>query len=255
VTTVGGATGDARTVLVTGAGGGIGRACAQRFAAEGAHVVVADLDLQAARLTAAAAESAGGTATALECDVTDPDSGRAAVTAALDATGRLDVLANVAGVGRLQPTGDVALDDWNRTLAVNLTGTFLMCQAALPALVEHRGCIVNLASVAGVRGVPYGAAYCASKGGVVMLTKSLAVEFGGAGVRVNCVCPSSVDTSFLDHFAFTGAIDESLFQRGASVIGGRMAPDVVAAAVTYLASTDASMITGSTLMLDGGATA
>ena len=129
MTTEGGATGDARTVVVTGAGGGIGRACAQRFAAEGAHVVVADLDLQAARLTAAAAESAGGTATALECDVTDPDSGRAAGTAALDATGRLDVLANVAGVGRLPPTGDIAEFPTNTSDALMSGGAYAIAGA------------------------------------------------------------------------------------------------------------------------------
>jgi NAD(P)-dependent dehydrogenase (short-subunit alcohol dehydrogenase family) len=158
-------------------------------------------------------------------------------------------------VGRFAPTLDVTLDDWNRTLAVNLTGTFLTCRAALPALVEARGSIVNVASVAGVRAVPYNAAYCASKAGVILLTKSLAVEFGGRGVRANCVCPSSVDTGFLDGFAFTDEMDLTLFARGASVLAGVMDPAVVAAAVAYLASDDAASVTGTTLMLDGGATA
>ena len=240
---------------MSGAGGGIGTATARALAAEGALVVCADLDLGAAERSALAVEADGGSAIATACDVTDPGAARAAVATAREGFGRLDLLVNVAGVGSLRPTVDVTLEEWNGTLAVNLTGTFLMCQAAIPALVASGGAIVNVASVAGVRAVPYSAAYCASKGGVVLLTKSLAVELGGSGVRVNCVCPSSVDTRFLDGFAFTDAIDESLFARGASVLSGRMAPAVVASAIVYLASDDAAMITGTALMLDGGATA
>lgn len=244
-----------RSVLVSGAGGGIGRATALAFAADGADVTCADLDEAAAGETADLLGAEGGTARALGCDVTVADDVARTVGAVLEATGRLDVLANVAGIGRFAPTRDVTLEQWNRTLAVNLTGTFLMCQQALPALLASRGNIVNVASVAGVRAVPYNAAYCASKGGVVMLTKSLAVEYGSEGVRVNCVCPSAVATPFLDHFEFGDAIDRSLFDRGRSVLSGVMAPDTVATAITYLASDDAHMITGSALMLDGGATA
>ena len=241
-------------MLVTGAAGGIGTATSRLFAAEGAELVCVDLDGAMAAATAAGIVADGSRASGIECDVTDPDACAAAVEAALD-TGRLDVLVNVAGIGAFSPTPDVTLDEWNRALAVNLTGTFLMCQRSLPALVESRGCIVNVASVAGVRAVPYNAAYCASKAGVVMLTKSLAVEYGGRGVRANCVCPSSVDTPFLDGFAFTDEMDLSLFARGSSVLAGAMDPRVVADAIAYLASDGAAMITGSTLMLDGGATA
>ena len=116
------------------------------------------------------------------------------------AHGSLDILANIAGVGCFKPTGALTLDEWNRTIAVNLTGTFLMCQHALEPLLASKGTIVNMASVAGLRATPYNAAYCASKGGVVMLTKALAVEFGRRGLRINCVCPSAVDTPFLDNF-------------------------------------------------------
>ena len=243
-----------RTALVTGAGGGIGGAVAELLGAEGAAVVCADAIGAAAAATAERLAAVGAHAIPVACDVTDPAAVEAAVGTALG-TGRLDVVVNIAGAGAFAPTAEVTLEEWNHTLAVNLTGTFLVCQQALPALVEHRGCIVNLASVAGVRAVPYNAAYCASKAGVILLTKSLAVEYGGRGVRANCVCPGSVDTKFLDGFAFTDTMDMSLFARGSSVLTGAMEPAVVAAAIAYLASDDAAMVTGTTLMLDGGATA
>jgi NAD(P)-dependent dehydrogenase (short-subunit alcohol dehydrogenase family) len=245
-----------RTVLVTGAGGGIGRATSLLLASEGAVVICADVDNDAATTTVGMIAAGGGRAAGVPCDVTNPDHCAKAVDAALIGGMRtLDVLVNVAGVGAFAPTTDVTLEEWDRTLAVNLTGTFLMCQRALPHLVESRGCIVNVASVAGVRAVPYNAAYCASKAGVVMLTKSIAVEYGRRGVRANCVCPSSVDTPFLDGFAFTDEMELSLFARGSSVLEGAMDPGVVADAIAYLASDAATMITGATLMLDGGATA
>jgi NAD(P)-dependent dehydrogenase (short-subunit alcohol dehydrogenase family) len=218
-------------------------------------VVCVDRDGAAAKATAARIVADGGRAIGFPCDVTDAAACAAAVAMAHDTTGRLDVLVNVAGVGGFAHTTDVTLDEWDRTLAVNLTGTFLMCQRALPHLLESRGSIVNVASVAGVRAVPYNAAYCASKAGVVMLTKSIAVEYGRRGVRANCVCPSSVDTPFLDGFVFNDDMDLSLFTRASSVLPGAMDPRVVADAIAYLASDTAAMITGSTLMLDGGATA
>ena len=244
-----------RSVLITGAGGGIGRATVAAFAAHGADVTCADVDPTAAAAVAKLAVDDGTVGRAVTCDVTDPESCALAVATAVDATTRLDVLVNVAGVGQFAPTTDVTLEQWERTVAVNLTGTFLMCREALPALLSTGGNIVNVASVAGVRAVPYNAAYCASKGGVVMLTKSLAVEFGARGVRVNCVCPSSVATSFLDNFEFTDEIDRSLFERGRSVLTGVMEPATVATAIAYLASDDAHIVTGAAFMMDGGATA
>jgi NAD(P)-dependent dehydrogenase (short-subunit alcohol dehydrogenase family) len=227
-----------KVALVTGAGGGIGRATAERLAGEGAKVLCTDIDQPAASATAAAIRTAGGQARARALDVTDPDACSGAVAGAVGAFGRLDVLVNAAGVGGSADTGEVDLDSWNRTLAVNLTGTFLLCQAALPQLLEHRGVIVNMASVAGVRAMPHRAAYCASQGGVVMLTKSLAVEFGAAGVRVNCVCPSEPDTDVLP-----GVLEELT------------SPGAVATAIAYLASDDAASITGTAFLMDGGATA
>jgi NAD(P)-dependent dehydrogenase (short-subunit alcohol dehydrogenase family) len=229
---------EGKVALVTGAGGRIGRATAERLAAEGAKVLCADVDPSSASATAAAIRSAGGNARARTLDVTDEGACAAAVEAVVGAFGRLDVLANVAGTGGFEQTADVRADSWNHTLAVNLTGTFLMCQAALGPLLEAKGAIVNLASVAGVRAVPRHAASSASMGGVVMLTKSLAAEFGRAGLRVNCVCPSVGDTPAPD-----------------SALEGIVAPDAVASAIAYLASDDAASVTGTAFVVDGGATA
>ena len=162
------------------------------------------------------------------CDVTSPESGAAAVAAAVERHGALHVLANIAGVGCFKATEALTLAEWNNTLAVNLTGTFLMCQAALEPLIATRGTIVNMASVAGLRATPYNAAYCASKGGVVMLTKALAVEFGRRGLRVNCVCPTAVDTPFLDNFEWPEDGDLGLFARTAAIIERRVEPAEVA---------------------------
>jgi NAD(P)-dependent dehydrogenase (short-subunit alcohol dehydrogenase family) len=236
-----------RRALVTGAGGGIGRATVARLASEGATVIGADRDLQAARASTDHLDDAR----AVELDVTDPGSCRSVV----DDAGPLDLLVNLAGVGAFSHTADLDLDDWNRTLQVNLTGTFLMCQAALGPLTEQRGAIVNMASLAGLRATPYNAAYCASKGGVVMFTRSLAVELAKTGVRVNCVCPGSVDTDFLRAFEIPDDVDFSLLARAAAPNGKVATPEDVAAAIAYLGSDDAAMVTGTSLVVDGGALA
>lgn len=229
-----------RVALVTGAAGGIGRATAERLLAEGAQVMGADL-----------ADGAAGTSS-LVLDVTSPESCEAAVEAVVGRFGRLDVLVNCAGIGAFGLTPDLGLDEWNRVLQVNLTGTFLMCQKAIPALSKQGGSIVNMASISGIRGVPYNAAYCASKGGVVLLTRSLAIELGRAGVRVNCVCPAAVDTPLLTSFAFPEGADMTLFARGTPVLEGVIPPEKIAAAVAYLASDEASFVTGVPFLVDGG---
>jgi meso-butanediol dehydrogenase/(S,S)-butanediol dehydrogenase/diacetyl reductase len=138
---------------------------------------------------------------------------------------------------------------------VNLTGTFLLSRSALPALVASTGVIVNMGSVAGLRATPYNAAYCASKGGVIMLTKSMAIELAKSGVRVNAVCPASVDTPFLRGFELPEGADMSLLARAASPMGRMIEPAEVAAAVAYLASDEAATVSGTTLVIDGAATA
>ncbi len=225
---------------MSGAASGIGAAVAERLAAEGATVLCADI-----------ADMTGG----VRCDVTDAASCAAAVAHAVDTHGRLDILANVAGVGSAAAICDVDPDEWRRVIEVNLTGTFLLSQAAVPALLASTGCIVNMGSVAGLRATPYNAAYCASKGGVVLLTKSMAIELARSGVRVNAVCPASVDTPFLRNFTVPEGADLSLFARAASPMGRVIDPSEVAAAVAYLASDDARTVSGTTLVIDGAATA
>jgi NAD(P)-dependent dehydrogenase (short-subunit alcohol dehydrogenase family) len=245
---------DGRVAIVTGSGGGIGRATALRLGGEGAVIVCADIDGSAAQVTVDELIAAGGRGAAVVCDVTDEVSAAAAIAAA-ESLGGLDVLVNIAGVGSFRPTGELPLAEWRRTIEVNLTGTFIMCQLALPLLLASRGTIVNMASVAGHRATAYNAAYCASKGGVVMLTQALAVEFGPAKVRVNCVCPSSVDTAFLQGFEIPPDADFSLLARNASPLARRSTAEEVAGAIAFLASDDAAMVSGTSLMVDGGATA
>jgi meso-butanediol dehydrogenase/(S,S)-butanediol dehydrogenase/diacetyl reductase len=185
--------------------------------------------------------------------VTDADSCRAAVADTLQRHGRLDVLANVAGIIRPNRIADVTPDEWRRIIDVNLTGTFLLSQAALPALLETKGAIVNMASLSGIQAAPYQGAYSASKPGVIMLTKSMAIELAKTGVRVNAVCPNAVDTPLLSNIQMPDDVDVRLVMRSASPMGRVIAPSEVAAAVAYLASSEAANITGTTLVIDGGA--
>jgi meso-butanediol dehydrogenase / (S,S)-butanediol dehydrogenase / diacetyl reductase len=231
---------DGQVALVSGAASGIGAAVAARLADEGAMVVGCDI-----------ATIAGG----VPCDVRDAAACAATVAEALRRHGRLDVLANVAGVVAGNRIEDVSPDEWRRVLDVNLTGTFLLSQAALPALLETRGSIVNMASQAGIRATPYNAAYCASKGGVILLTKSMALELAAAGVRVNAVCPASVDTPLLRDFQLPADADLPLLMRSVSPMGRIIDPAEVAGAVAYLASGDAANISGTTLVIDGAASA
>lgn len=227
-----------QVALVSGAGSGIGKAVAQRLGDEGATVVATDLD-----------------GTEITCDVTSMDSCHEAVMAALDRHGKLDILCNVAGIGIAHPITNFPVDDWRRIIDINLTGTFQLSTAALPALLDGGGCIVNLASVSGLRGSPYNAAYAASKAAQLSLTKSMAVELAKRGVRVNAVAPSSVLTPFLTGFSLPDDADLGLVARAAPPMGVVLDPAEVAAAVAYLCSEEAKSITGSTLVIDGGASA
>jgi 3-oxoacyl-[acyl-carrier protein] reductase len=242
-----------RVAIITGAANGIGRAIAERLAREGASVVVADVAPEGAEV-AHAIERLGGRAAFVSTDVTRDDDLRRMIDAAVVQFGRLDALVNNAGIGRYVPFAELTPEIWDRVHGVNLRAVYRSCQLALPALVSRRGVIVNVASQSGLVGQPMNEAYCASKGGVVLLTRSLARELGPQGVRVNCVCPGGVDTKLLQGFLdVVGATPAQVAQQ---VPLRRLAePSEVAAAVAFLASDDASYVSGAALPVDGGATA
>jgi NAD(P)-dependent dehydrogenase (short-subunit alcohol dehydrogenase family) len=244
-----------RVVFVTGAGSGIGRAAVLLAAREGGAVACAEIDEAALKETVSLVESEGGRALALPCDVRDRAAVHAAVARSVEELGGLHVVFNVAGTGALAHTVDVSEADWDRTLGVNLTGTFLVSQAALPHLLaQRRSAIVNVASVAGLNGQAYSAAYCASKFGVVGLTQAMAIEFVKRGLRVNCVCPGAVKTPLMGRFLPPEDADPDLLTRLALVMKFTH-PEEVAEALAYLGSDAARSVNGVALPMDFGNTA
>ena len=242
-----------KVAIVTGGASGIGRAAALRLALGGASVLVADRDEVGGHGTVDLIADIGGVASFCAVDVTEPDAITAMVADAVGTYGRLDVAVNNAGMsGTYAPLGDQTLDDWNRTLAVNLTSVFLSMQAEIPAMLEAGGgSIVNTASGAGLMGFANLPAYVASKHGVVGLTKSVALEFARKGIRVNAVCPGSVRTPMLE--GFTGGDEAALQGMGKMQPVGRLGtPDEIGEAIAWLCSDAASFVTGVALPVDGG---
>lgn len=242
-----------RTAIVTGAGSGLGRAVAARMAAEGGAVACLDLVPDAVEQTAADIGGTEGRARAYQVDVADPVSVRAAVDAAARDLGRPAVVVTCAGIGKFANTHEMPFEDWARIIAVNLTGTFLVVQAALPYLLDGGGAIVTIASNAGLQGVPYGAAYCASKGGVVQLTRALAAEFLGRGVRANCVAPGGIKTPLQRSFELPPGGDPEHLRRLMTPLG-RSRPEEVAALVAFIASDEGRYMSGAIVPMDGGLT-
>ncbi len=241
-----------KVVLITGAASGIGRACALRLAGEGARLVLFDVQAEALEVVAKAARERGADVDTRRVDVADETQVRAGVAAVVDRFGRLDVACNVAGILRFDHTHELAWADWNRVLAVNLSGTFLVCREAIPRLLESRGNLVNIASTAGLRGHPWTAAYSASKGGVIALTSGIAIEYAKQGLRANAICPGSIETPITQAFRIPDGADPKLVRR-MMPLTGFTGPEAVASSVAFIASDEASHITGETLRVDGGA--
>jgi len=248
-----------KVALVTGGGSGIGRAAALLFAREGASVCVACRTETSGQETVEAIRSEGGRAVFARTDVRDPDQCRRAVRTTVKELGGLDVLFNNAGIIRRGlSVPDTGVEDWEEIIATNLTGTFLMCRCAVPVMKRGGGgVIVNNASYLGLVGARGVAAYCASKGGVVQLTRAMALDHAKDDIRVNCICPGSVDTAMIED-AIARAADPAEARRSFESKHplGRVAdPDEIARAALYLACDDSSFVTGSCLVVDGGITA
>jgi NAD(P)-dependent dehydrogenase (short-subunit alcohol dehydrogenase family) len=240
-----------KTALITGAGSGIGRAIAQRFAAAGARVFVAELNEAGGRETVALVTKAGGKAEFVQLDVTD----EAAADALAARLGPPHVLVNNAGIGHVGTMLQTTVADLDRLYRVNVRGVFNVTKAFLPGMLGRRsGSIINLASIGGVVGIRDRLAYCTTKFAVVGLTKSLALDHAMDGVRVNCICPGRVETPFVQARLREYADPEKAYREmSATQAIGRMGrPEEIAAAAHYLASDEAALVTGTTLMADGG---
>ena len=246
-----------KAVLVTGGASGIGYATADLFSRAGADVVIADINEDGLNAAAEKLKAAhGGKLFAVACDSSNPDSCTRLIDESVKLLGKLDVVCNIAGVLANGPTEEFSDERWLKVLSVNLNGPFFISKRAIPHLLESKGCIVNVASTAGLVGIPYGAAYSASKSGVVGLTKAMAAEYSRRGVRVNAICPGHVLTPMTSAGAnFGPGTDMDLLTRLFPLTGKGSDPSEMAAAIAYLASDAAVNATGTILAVDGGQTA
>jgi len=242
---------ESRVALVTGAGTGIGKAIAQTFAQNGAAVVLVDIDLESAEKSAREIDGRGGGALAVSCDVADPIQVHQAIQATIDQFKCLHILVNNAGISPIRPFEQISLEEWNRVMAVNLTGPFLLCQAALPHLRQagSKGRIINIGSLAGqTGGITVGAHYAASKGGLMVLTRQLAKILAPDRVTANNISPGTTDTALTQAWG-----DETLQSLMRQIPLGRLGqPEDVASLALFLASDDAGFITGATINVNGG---
>ena len=240
-----------KVALITGAGSGIGRATAERLAAEGATVVGVDVDVAGLAGTESIITADGGSISTMVASVADPADVLRAVEGTVEQHGRIDVLCNIAGILRFNNLADTTLEEWNQVIAVNLTGTFLMCQAAMPHLLEVGGNVVNTSSTAALGGHPWTSAYSASKGGILAFSQGLAIEFGKRGVRTNVIAPGSIETPIQQQFFFPEGADKSLLHR--IMAFDKMRPaEYVASVIAFVASEDGGHMCGSVLRCDGG---
>jgi NAD(P)-dependent dehydrogenase (short-subunit alcohol dehydrogenase family) len=240
-----------KVALVTGAGSGMGRAITMRLAGEGASVLAVDID--AARLQETK-DKAEGRVSTRQADLSEPSACAGAVEACVEAFGRLDILGNVAGIFIPEHVTKVTLEQYRRLMAVNLDAYFFLAQSAIPHLLETGGNIVNVASNAGLQGVPYAVVYSMTKGGVIQLTRSLAVEFLKAPLRVNAIAPAGTNTNLTAGVSFPPDIDIDLATRMAG-LRGMAEPEEIAAVFALLASDEARSVTGAVYTVDNGITA
>jgi NAD(P)-dependent dehydrogenase (short-subunit alcohol dehydrogenase family) len=243
-----------RVAVITGAGSGIGRACAVEFAREGARVVVADINAKEAQETVKQTEALGTKARAVVTDVADPESVQHLVEESLKAFGQVHVLLNVAAIQVNKTVEETTLEEWNREIAVNLGGVFLCSKFFLPHLRQTKGCIINMSSVNGFFVEPMCAGYCATKGAIIALTKAMAIDHGKEGIRVNCICPGYIDAGLAWGY-FEAQPDPAAARAAAGKLHalwriGR--PEEVARVAVFLASDDSSFMTGSTVVVAGG---
>jgi NAD(P)-dependent dehydrogenase (short-subunit alcohol dehydrogenase family) len=253
---------DNKIAIVTGAGSGIGREIALLYAKQGANVVAADVNLEAASAVVEEIAHDGGTANAQRMNVADEEEVKVAINATIERYGRLDILVNNAGISSVGNILETSAEEFDRVMAVNLRGVFLCSKYAVAHMVAQEpagGILVNIASVAGMIGIDRRAAYSTSKGGVIALTRSVAMDFVGQGIRANAICPGTVHTPFVEGYLernFADRKDEVRRQLHARQPIGRMGrPDEIATAALYLASDEAAFVTGSAFVIDGGWTA
>lgn len=243
-----------RVAVITGAGSGIGRACAREFAREGARVVVADILPEAAVETVGLIRSEGGEARAVTTDVASAEAVEALVTETLRLFLQVNVLVNNAAIQVNKTIEDTTVEEWNREIAVNLGGVFLCSKFFLPHLRKTRGSIVNMSSVNGFFVEPMCAGYCATKAAIIGLTKAMAIDHGKDGIRVNCICPGYIDSGLAQ-----GYFDVQPDPAAARAAAGKLhalwrigRPEEIAKAAVFLASEEASFMTGSAMVVDGG---
>ncbi|HUL35788.1 MAG TPA: SDR family oxidoreductase [Candidatus Eisenbacteria bacterium] len=247
-----------KVAVITGGGTGIGQAIAVEFAREGAKVAVGGRRREKLEETLSLLKQQGGEAVAVECDVTRAEDTERLVKTAEDCFGSVNVLVNNAGTLSVSTVETISEADWDRLMATNVKGPFLMSRAVLPAMRRAGGgSIINIGSVLGIAAIRDRAAYCASKGGVTMLTKAMALDHAGDHVRVNCVCPSIVESAMTEmFFAETEAARKIRDSRLASIPLGRFGkPGDIAGIVVFLASDESSWMTGTVIPVDGGVTA
>lgn len=243
-----------RVAVVTGAGSGIGRASALAFGKEGAKVVAADIRLGTAQETVNLIREAKGEACAVETDVANPDSVRTLVEQTIKVFSKVDVLLNDAAIQINKTVEDTTFEEWNKEVSINLGGVFLCSKFFLPHLRKTKGCIINMSSVNGYFVEPTCAAYCATKGGIIALTKAMAIDHGKDGIRVNCICPGYIDTGLAWEY-FETQPDPTAAREAASTLHALWRigkPEEVGRVVVFLASDDASFMTGTAVVVSGG---